>query len=98
MQLSLPPDVKRSRADWMNPVDDSILEELYETGNLQPAEIADRIQKTRKYVGVRCRELKQYGLVENMGHGTYSITEEGRGYLAGELDASELEPLGDGSD
>ena len=84
-------DVKRDRADWMTEIHDLILEELHETGNLQPTEIADRIEKNPSYTGQKCRELARYGLVENMGSGTYSITDLGRGYLAGEQGASELE-------
>jgi Mn-dependent DtxR family transcriptional regulator len=91
MPLQKPRDVKRDRAEWMAGIHDHILETLHDVGNLQPSEVADRIRKNPSYTGSKCRELARYGLVKNMGSGTYSITEQGREYLAGELDASELE-------
>ena len=80
----------RKRADWMKPVDDPILEVLDEKGNLQPSTIGEIIGKNGKYIGVRCRELLDHGMVMRYGRGVYSITETGRMYLDGEIDASSL--------
>jgi hypothetical protein len=78
-------------------LDDRILEFLAEYGNHQPAQITDRLVEIGagmdyhpKYVGRRCRALADLGLALNVGNGVYTITDEGRAYLAGELDASTL--------
>lgn len=81
----------RKRAEWMKPVDDVILEFVAEHGQHPPKLIAENIDKHEKYVGNRCRTLRDYGLLRNLGRGLYQITDEGEQYLAGELDASELE-------
>jgi len=82
----------REPAEWMNPsTDDAILEALHEKGNQQPVHVAAQIDRHRKYVGERLRELAEYGLVENLGQGLYCITEIGKQYLGGGLDASDLE-------
>lgn len=44
-----------------------------------------------KYVGTRCRHLADLGLVERTDHGMYRITDRGRAYLDGRLDAEELD-------
>jgi len=71
--------------------DDAILESLRNKGNQQPVHVANQIDRHRKYVGERLRELAEYGLVENLGQGLYRITGTGERYLEGELDVSELE-------
>lgn len=43
-----------------------------------------------KYVGERCRHLRDLGLVERVGEGMYQITDRGRAYLDGTLDAADL--------
>ncbi|MFC7079202.1 MarR family transcriptional regulator [Halorussus caseinilyticus] len=57
---------------------------------LSPGCIAVNIDYNNDYVGTRCRKLVEAGLLEKEGQ-YYSISEKGRAYLAGELDASELE-------
>lgn len=82
----------REPAEWMKPsTDDAILESLCDKGNQQPVHVANQIDRHRKYVGERLRELAEYGLVENLGQGLYRITDTGEAYLDGDLDASELE-------
>ncbi|RDZ54491.1 winged helix-turn-helix domain-containing protein [Haloferax sp. Atlit-4N] len=84
----------RLDADWMTRADDRILEFLSEEGPHPPKKMADdgRVRFGRQYIGVRCRDyLVPYGLAQNLGNGVYSITELGEQYLAGEIDAAELE-------
>lgn len=80
----------RKRADWMVPSDDPILEFVEHVGEVTPAVIARNLDLHRKYVNRRVRELAEWGLLESTGDGFYTITEAGRGYLAGELDAAGL--------
>jgi len=89
--------IMRKPAEWMVYADERILEFLSEYGNHQPAQIADRmselgesLQYHRKYIGKRCRKLAEYGFLENLGNGIYTVTDIGREYLEGELDASTL--------
>lgn len=72
--------------------DDRILETLADSDLvLSPAVIAINTEYTRNYVNKRVAVLHENGLIERVQDGYYQITEKGRGYLAGELDASELE-------
>lgn len=73
------------------PTDDNILKDLRERCQDVPANIAERIDRNNLYVGERLRQLEDYGLTENVGHGVYAITEKGDQYLDGELDDDELE-------
>ena len=87
----------RQPGEWMQmPTDDRILEVL-ETGlRFTPAVIAENIGKTREQVQRRVSELHDRGLVERPKRGYYEITEEGRAYLAGDLDAESLDLEEDG--
>ncbi|MFB6187855.1 MAG: hypothetical protein ABEI86_13450 [Halobacteriaceae archaeon] len=80
----------RQRGEWMKPVDDLILELLSEEGQYPPKIIAEKIDKHPKYVGERCRTLRDYGLTRNLGRGLYQITDQGEEYLEGELNADNL--------
>ncbi|RZH66998.1 hypothetical protein [Natrinema altunense] len=80
----------RKRAEWMTRADDEILEYLGAQGAGTPKSIADEIDRNNNYIGVRCRKLASYGLVERPSRGFYVITDAGTAYLEGELDASEL--------
>ncbi|PSP78974.1 winged helix-turn-helix domain-containing protein [Halobacteriales archaeon QS_1_68_20] len=84
----------RLAAEWMTGADDRILEFLNEEGPTAPKAMADdwRIRFSRTYVNTRCKKLAVYGLVQNLGNGVYSITEQGEAYLAGDMDADDLEP------
>lgn len=78
-----------------NPTDDRILEVL-ETGlELGPTTIGRNIDRDRTGVSRRLSELADYGLVDRVDEGYYVITDLGEQYLAGELDADELEPSQD---
>ena len=73
------------------PTDDRILEALEGGLRLTPAVIAENIGKSRTHVSRRLVDLTNYALVEKPKRGYYEITDLGRNYLAGEIDADELE-------
>ena len=77
------------------PIDERILE-AFESSEmiLSPAVIAINIDKSRDEVNRRLSTLVDYGLVTRVQRGYYEITNEGKQYLEGELDASNLEPVG----
>lgn len=81
----------RKRGSWMKPADDIILELLEEEGQYTPIVIAEETGYSQKHVNRRCRDLQDHGLLRNIRRGLYQITDDGRAYLAGELDANELE-------
>jgi predicted transcriptional regulator len=81
----------RKPADWMQmPTDDRILEVLEGGLRLTPAVIAENIDKSRTHVSRRLSDLTDYGLVEKPKRGYYEITDVGREYLDGELNARDL--------
>lgn len=91
-------DVIRQPAEWMSRIDDRILEVIDTMGNMTPLALSNegeqkRLDIGRKWAGIRCRELARYGLLNRIDKGLYAITDEGKAYLAGELDASTLEPI-----
>jgi hypothetical protein len=78
----------------MTRADDRLLEFLSDEGPHSPTRIAEdeRVGFGSEYIGRRLRNyLEPHGLVKNLGNGVYSITEAGEQYLAGELDAGDLE-------
>lgn len=83
--------MRRKRSEWMTRTDDEILEYLLEERAGTPKRIADVIEKHNNYVNARLSILAEYGLVDKPSRGFYTITDLGEAYLAGELDASELE-------
>jgi len=89
-----PVDVRRQRADWMRPVDDRILETLYDEGNLTPQAVENLGVCTRSHASVRLSKLRSFSLVERVAgtEGLYRLTDAGRSFLDGDLDAATLEP------
>lgn len=91
----------RQSADWMSqPADDRILEVIRQEGNMTPLALSKegevpRVDVSRKWAGVRCRELAKYGLLNRLDRGLYGITDDGIAYLDEDLDAAELEPADD---
>lgn len=82
----------RKTASWMQlPTDDRILEVLRYGLVLSPTIIGENIDKSREEVNRRLSTLTDRGLVDHVDRGRYRITDSGRAYLTGELDASELE-------
>lgn len=88
-------DVVRQPAEWMQPVDDRILEIFRERGNLTPAAVEEFGGPSSSHASRRCKKLARHGLLEQIVTGLYTITDEGEAYLDEEFDASELEPLED---
>lgn len=87
----------RKSGEWMEPVDERILELLDATGPLQPKPISDEFEARTEHVryhpntiGRRCRALEDHGFLVKTGSGVYSITDRGRQYLAGKIDAAEF--------
>ncbi|MDZ5810073.1 winged helix-turn-helix domain-containing protein [Halorubrum sp. AD140] len=82
----------RPRVEWMNQTDDRVLELLAESDLiLTPAVIAKNLEYTRNWVSRRIGKLDDAGLVEQVDSGYYRISDRGRAYLGGELDAENLE-------
>lgn len=83
--------MRRGRAEWMTRVDDEILEWMEEKVAGTPKTVAEDIDRSGAYVGDRLRKLADLGLLDKPSRGYYRINDNGLEYLAGELDASELE-------
>jgi len=80
----------------MNQTDDRILDLLEESGLiLSPAVMAKNLDYSRSWVSERTGKLVEAGLVEQVDDGYYRISDRGHAYLAGDLDADELEQEGD---
>lgn len=76
----------------MTQADDRILETLEDSGlRLSPRILAANIDYSRHYIARRLAKLEEEGLVTRVDEGLYEITEQGRAYLAGNLDADDLE-------
>jgi predicted transcriptional regulator len=76
----------------MNQTDNRILELLDESDLiLSPGVMAVNLDYTRNWVSRRVSKLLDAGLVERVNGAYYRITDKGRSYLSGELDAEELE-------
>lgn len=93
-----PEDEMRQPADWMRPMDDRILEVLDEVGHLNPVGLSregmvPRVDTTASYTSERCNELVKYGLIMYVDRRLYAITDKGRAYLDGDLDATTLDEL-----
>jgi len=86
-------DVVRQRADWMNPIDEIILETMQDEGNLTPLALEDLGVTSKSHGSDRLSLLARYGLVERVSRGLYRLTDEGEAFLAQELDASTLDPV-----
>lgn len=81
----------RPRVDWMNQTDDRILELLDESGlELSPVVLARNLEYSRSWISQRLSKLAEAGLVEVQEGSYYFISEKGRDYLTGDLDADEL--------
>ncbi len=80
---------------WMTKSDPAILELFEESGLTMPPAVVSYNLDGVSHVTVKRRlsELEEHGLLEKAEdkRGYYAITDRGRAYLAGELDADELE-------
>ena len=76
-------------------VEKAILSLLTESGlSLTPTNIAKNTGYSSGYMRKECNRMSSEGLLEKEdegGHPFYSVTEKGRQYLSGDLDASEQE-------
>ncbi|WP_324664164.1 phage repressor protein [Haloarcula sediminis] len=83
-----------SRVDWLKPSDWTIISEIEDYGGwMKPATLCLNIPYTREHIARRCKVLSQNGLLERHEEtAAYRVTEMGRDYLAGELDADDLQP------
>ena len=82
------PDVA---ADWMDPVDDEILELMREDYIFDPDHIEAEDVCRAPHAAHRCRQLTERGLLKRQAIGMYDLTELGAQYLEGEVDPSDLE-------
>ena len=82
-----------SRVSWLKPSDWSIIKEIDEYGGwIKPASLALNVPYTREHVARRCKVLAEHELLERHEEtAAYRITDLGRTYLAGDLDAKDLE-------
>jgi predicted transcriptional regulator len=81
----------RPRVEWMNQTDDRVLELLEDSGlALSPAVIAVNLDYSRNWISRRMSMLRDADLVEAVDRSYYQITDRGRAYLSGDLDADEL--------
>lgn len=86
------PETAEPDADWMEPVDRSILEYMESEDAFDPTQFDAAGICPANYAAHRCRKLSEYGLVNRPIPGVYEISDAGERYLAGELDPSDLEP------
>jgi Mn-dependent DtxR family transcriptional regulator len=72
--------------------DDRILEYALNNEGASVGEMADSdvIRVSQPHVSRRCNKLAENGLLRALGNGVYVITEEGKRYLKGEIDAGTL--------
>ncbi|ELY97551.1 phage PhiH1 repressor protein [Natrialba chahannaoensis JCM 10990] len=83
----------RPRVDWMNQTDNRILELLDESELvLSPAVTAINLDYSRNWVSRRMSKLEKAHLIEKVDGSYYQITDRGRAYMNGDLEADELEP------
>lgn len=76
----------------MNQTDDRVLELLDESSlELTPAALAHNLGYSRSWISRRTSKMADVGLVAADEDGYYGITDKGRAYLDGDLDADDLE-------
>ena len=83
----------RKPAKWMQPADDRLLEFLdeYGTSSVSIIDESNEVDYAYNTIAKRLRVLREGGLVEKRGEGTYRITGEGTEYLAGTRDLRDVE-------
>ncbi len=82
------------RVSWFSPVDYEVLM-FFEDHDIlaSPKVIGNNIGYDRQYVSKRCRKLMGAKLLRKDESDLYELTEFGREYLAGEVEATEIEKL-----
>jgi len=79
------------RVAWMSPIDYHILE-FFEQHDIQasPKVVSSNIDYDRVYTGKRLKKLKSAGLFTQSENDLYELSDRGRAFLAGEVNANEL--------
>lgn len=78
-----------SQPYWMSKHDDQILTLLCEEGTAKPSSLESDLSLNRVEIFNRCQELATHGLVQDLAdQRRHKITEAGKGYLEGEVDAA----------
>lgn len=76
----------------MTQADERVLEFLHEKDIVaSPSVIAANIEYTGEYISRRCNKLEDAGLLQRIDATNYRITEYGEQFLAGNINAKELE-------
>lgn len=89
----------RHSGDWMTLVDDRVLEYIHENESGSPTKMAkEQINYSRQYVHERCKKLVEEGLLNHLGNGVYTITDDGEAYLDGDLDTQNWVRIDSGND
>jgi len=80
----------RQSADWMKREDERILEYIAEEGLASATLIAREVFEmvSAGHVSERLEMLRYAGLVARSGLSSYELTDAGRRYLSGDLDAA----------
>lgn len=86
------PEDMHHEVEWMKPSDRPILQELADYGGwMTPRGLSLNLPYTPNWTGQRLRQLTNRGLTERHEDAAgYRITDEGRAFLAGDLDADDL--------
>lgn len=86
------PEEMVERVPWMAPVDYEVML-FFENHDIEasPKVVSANIDYDRQYVSKRMGELAEAGLIETTSAGLYGLTDLGRDYLAGKIDADQLE-------
>ncbi|MFP8954341.1 hypothetical protein ACLI4Z_15440 [Natrialbaceae archaeon A-arb3/5] len=77
--------------DWMEPVDEEILELLRSDEIFSPSHINDEGVCRAPHAAHRCRELTDRGLLKKYMEGMYELTDRGERFLDGDVDPADLE-------
>lgn len=80
------------RVEWMSPVDYEILLFLDDHDIfVSPKVVAENIGYSRQYVSKRFQVLSEIGILrKEKSTGLYQLTEKGRQFLSGEINADDL--------
>ena len=80
------------RVSWFSPIDYEIMM-FFEDHDIiaSPKIISVNIEYDRRYTSKRCRKLEDTGLLTKEDDGLYQLTDFGRSFLAGNVDADDLE-------
>lgn len=77
--------------------DERILEYIRANESGTPGQMAKSgyVRYSDAHISRRCKKLVDHGLLQHLGNGVYVLTDDGEAYLEGELDAEDLEEIGE---